>query len=367
MIVFEVIGMGAKKYGGFEKYIAEEARQLKEKGHSLVVIFDREPLAPGYVEDLKKLGVSIEILPHKSKISFAKGFWQLMKKYHPKIVHTNFSSNVFIALPIAWLFGVKKRISTGHCIPTIDKLKNLIAIQLIGIIATNKLAVSKKSADQLKKALLFRKNKVDVLYLGVEDTTHQHDEARIRLGADDDIIALINIAYHNPVKGVDVLLHALHHIVYDLGVTNVRLYQIGGGQTGYDTEALRNLARDLKIEPYIEWMGLRNDVTAILPGGDIYIQPSRSEGISLSIMEASIASLPVVGTTVGGIPEAAVDNENALLVPPEEPLALAKAIVQLCNDPQLRSSFGRKGRLLALEKFCLTRNVTKLITDYYGL
>lgn len=54
--VFEIIGMGSKKYGGFEKYIVEEARQLKDKDYRLVVIFDRQPLATEYVTDLENLG-----------------------------------------------------------------------------------------------------------------------------------------------------------------------------------------------------------------------------------------------------------------------------------------------------------------------
>ena len=365
--VFEVIGMGAKKYGGFEKYIVEEARQLSNKGYKLVVIFDREPIAKEYVKDLENLGVSIEILPQTSSISFAKGFWHLLKLYKPEIVHTNFSSNLFYVLPLSLLYGVKRRIVTEHCLPESDRKKIRFTNQLSAILANKILPVSEKSTLARKKGVRICKNKIATLYLGVVDACFNKAAVRRELGIADDTIALMNIAYHNPVKGVDVLLDAMNIIINERGIQNIVLYQIGGGQVGSDTVTLHNKAKQLGIESNVVWMGIRNDVQKLLFGGDIYVQPSRSEGIPLSIMEASIASLPVVATNVGGIPEAALNGVNAFVVPPESPEKLADAIIQLNSDSGLRKLFGKSGRELALNSFCLERNVSQLIKGYYRL
>lgn len=366
--VFEVIGMGSKKYGGFEKYIVEEARQLKAKGYELVVIFDREPLAKDYINDLYSLGVKVEIVPQPTLIKFACGFIKLLKKYHPEIVHTNFSSNLFAALPLGRLWGAKRLIASDHCLPSKSGLKSRLVAQVIAIIADNVLLDSNMSAQHLKEATFYGKGKMKVLHLGVEDDHgYNRDEVRCELGIRDDIIAMMNIAYHNPVKGVDVLLEALNILVNRMGANNLVLYQIGGGQTGHDTEALYRQAEKLNIMDNIKWMGVRNDVPCLLSAADIYVQPSRSEGMPLSIMEASFAALPVVATKVGGNPEAAIDNENALIVPSEDPESMAKAIYTLYTDSEKRHTFGHKSREIAVDKFSLRNNVSKLIETYYRI
>ncbi|MCM1033607.1 MAG: glycosyltransferase family 4 protein [Odoribacter sp.] len=365
--VFEVIGMGAKKYGGFEKYIVEEARQLKDKGYHLVVVFDREPLAVDYIKDLKEIGADVEIVPQSSRLSFIKHFNCILNKYKPEIVHTNFSSNIFLAMPLAMIHGVRRRIATEHCLPSTDRIKLRVAAQLGNIFCHSIIPVSNTSTEAKKKAVWFGRSKIHTLYLGVEDKLYDRQEVRSDLNIADDTVALINIAYHNPIKGVDVLLDAMNIIVNERGIKNLILYQIGGGQTGADTESLHKKAAEYGIEKSIVWMGIRNDVQRLLCAGDIYVQPSRSEGIPLSIMEASIVSLPIVATEVGGNPEAAKDGENAIVVNPENPQALADAIIRLYEDAGLRKRFGNTGRNIALENFCLSRNVTRLIEDYYLL
>lgn len=364
-IVFELIGMGSKKYGGFEKYIIEEARQLKEKDYKLVVIFDREPLVKEYLADLSVLGVVYEILPQNSIGQFAIGFIKLLKKYRPKVVHTNFSSNVLVALPLAYLYGAKRRIATEHCYPIFGSLKLRLVYQWITLFSNSILAVSEKSCESIKHGLFFRKRIIHTLYLGIKDFSYDKKKAMLNYGIKEGEIAIMNVAYHNPVKGVDVLLKAIHLLVYKYGINNFILYQIGGGQTGKDTETLCDLAKSLNIEDYIVWMGLQNRVPEILSAGDIYVQPSRSEGIPLSIMEASLASLPTVATNVGGNPEAARPNCNGILVAPDSPLELAEAMKCLIVDENLRKKMGEKARRYAKEKFCLERQVDILIRKYY--
>lgn len=363
--VFELIGMGSKKYGGFEKYIIEEARQLKVKGHKLVVIFDREPLAKEYLDDLLSLGAEYEILPQNSMRQFSLGFIKLLKKYRPKVVHTNFSSNVLVALPLGYLYGAKRRIATEHCYPIFDSFKLRLVFQWISLFSNNILAVSEKSCKSIKQGVFFGKGNIHTLYLGVKDFCYDKKTAMLNYGIKEDKVAIMNVAYHNPVKGVDVLLNAVHLLVYNYGIKNFSLYQIGGGQTGKDTEVLYDLAKSLKIEDYVVWMGLQNKVPEILSAGDIYVQPSRSEGIPLSIMEASLASLPTVATKVGGNPEAVRPNCNGILVAPDAPSELAEAMKCLIIDEKLRRCMGEKARQYAKEKFCLERQVELLIRKYY--
>lgn len=365
--VFELIGMGSKKYGGFERYIVEEARQLKDKGYKLVVIFDREPITKGYVEDLNAYGAEYIILPQNSVKKFIKGFIILLKKYQPNVIHTNFSSYVLIALPLARLYGVKRIIATEHCFPILNTLKLRLIYQWISLFSNNIIAVSKRSCESIKQGIFFGRERVSVLYLGIKDFHYDKIESRLHYGINENKVAIMNVAYHNPVKGVDILLNAVHLLVYKMGLNNFTVYQIGGGQTGMDSDLLYNMAKSLKIEDYVVWMGLQSNVPKILSAGDIYVQPSRSEGIPLSIMEASLASLPTVATTVGGIPEAVQQDFNGILVAPDFPQELAEAMEHLIIDVELRNNMGRNARRLAKERFRLERQVGFLTKKYYKI
>lgn len=366
-VVFEIIGMGAKKYGGFERYILEEARQLKERGYKLVVVFDTQPLADRYIEDLLHVGASYYVIPYQNKLRFTSAIFKLMRKYRPEVVHSNFSSNIFLVQIMACLMHVPVRISTEHCLPVLSTCKRRFLYTFLSILTNYILSVSAQSAQAVQKGLWLNKSKVKTLYLGVNDFAYEKSEMKKKYGLPMDKLLIMNVAYHHPVKGVDVLLRAFALLLKYPEVKDVVLCQIGGGQTGHDTSALKSLARSLGIEDRVIWMGLQNNVPEILSCGDIYCQPSRSEGIGLAIMEASLARLPVVATRVGGIPEVAVDKVNAYLVESEDADGLAGSMYMLYKDKAQRERMGYYGRLQALDKFCLSNQVTKLIECFYKI
>ena len=364
-VVFEVIGMGAKKYGGFEKYILEEAKQLEVKGYKLIIIFDTPPLADKYVQDLLKYGVTIYTIPYSKKGFFIKSFLKLINEYHPQIVHTNFSSNVFVVQFISFITNIPKRIATEHCLPIFNTFLSRIKVTLFSTFVHKILPVSKESTISIRKGLFFNKNKVRTLYLGVNDFHFDYVKMREKYQLPKNQILIMNIAYHNPVKGVDVLLHAFAILIHQYKLKNIVLCQIGGGQTGNDTTALKKLANELNINNNIIWMGIQNNVPEILSAGDIYCQPSRSEGIPLSLMEASLAQLPIVATNVGGNSEAAIHNENAILVKSEDYENMAAALRQFITNSDMRISYGKRGREIALNNFCIEQQVSKLINSIY--
>lgn len=89
---------------------------------------------------------------------------------------------------------------------------------------------------------------------------------------------------------------------------------IGISENSEDSNSLRQLIAEAGLNRKIMSLGIRNDINDILNISDIYLQPSRTEGLSLSIMEALNYSLPVIGTRVGGIPEIVHEGENGYLL-----------------------------------------------------
>ena len=363
-IIIELIGMGAKKYGGLEKFIVEECKQLKEKGIGLLVVFSVEPICKSYIADLENLGAEWVVLPFTSNLSYYKCIRQMIKSRNVLAIHKNFGQKNIWALIAAKQLGVKYRISTEHCFPDMSRIGAIGYYNLELPFCTEKLCVSKTTAEAFLHAPLIYKNKITTEYLGVSDFFFDKIEMQRKYGLDHNVVNIANVAYHNPIKGVDVLLKAVKILVDRYKADNFRIIQIGGGQNAKQTEDLHALEQQLGISKYVNWMGVTDYVPEILSACDVYTQPSRSEGISLSIMEASLASLPTAASRVGGIVESVVDGKTGILCNTEDPDALADILYKLITDSGLRKSMGDNARMHALAYFDLRRNVSKLLKHY---
>ena len=102
--------------------------------------------------------------------------------------------------------------------------------------------------------------------------------------------------------------------------------------------------RELGLAGRVHFLGQRRDIPDLLSALDIFVLPSHSEGVSLALLEAMAAGLPVIATAVGGLPEVVTDGENGLLIPPKDPEALAQALARLLADPALAKKLGENAR-----------------------
>lgn len=121
--------------------------------------------------------------------------------------------------------------------------------------------------------------------------------------------------------------------------------------TGPLDQELRNLAGQLNISSSIEFTGYTDDLAAQLQRMDLFVLPSRTEGLPISIIEAMVMGLPVVATDVGGVAEVVVDGETGILVPARQPEKLAAAIAGLLSNPPRMKIMGELGRKRALAEF----------------
>lgn len=131
------------------------------------------------------------------------------------------------------------------------------------------------------------------------------------------------------VKGHDVAIRALAKL------PGARLVIVGSGG---ERQALRDLAAEVGVADRVSLPGWSERVPEMLTGFDLFCYPSRYEGLGLALIEAMLAGLPCVASRVGGVPE--VLGECGLLVPPEDPDALADALARLATDPALRARLG---------------------------
>lgn len=137
-------------------------------------------------------------------------------------------------------------------------------------------------------------------------------------------------------KGLDTLINALGPI---LGGERLHLFIVGGKNFGPDPfypddkDLLEQLTKQIDNNAWkdrIHFLGIRNDIPKIMTFMDVLVHPVRDEGFGLVLAEALAAGLPIVATNVGGIPEV-LSNTDSILVPPDNPLAVREALLDILH------------------------------------
>ena len=164
----------------------------------------------------------------------------------------------------------------------------------------------------------------------------------------DAVLTVGAVSRFDPVKGLDVLLRAM--ALVDVG----RLVIVGEGA---ERGALELLAAELGLEDRIELTGWVDDSRHLLPNFDIFVLPSRLEGMPMSLIEAMHAGVATVATDVGSVREVITHGVSGLVVAPDDPAALAGALTRLLADPVERTALALAGQRIALERFTSDTNV----------
>lgn len=209
------------------------------------------------------------------------------------------------------------------------------------------------------QAALLRSNissdKIELIYNAVnteaQKITTDAIGLRDRYSIPPNAIVCTSVGRLVPVKGFDVLIKAALHLVVN-EQTNVYFLIVGDGES---KEELTNQIKSSGLENHIILMGHqeRDTVLSIVKSSDIFIMPSRYEGTPIALLEAGSLGIPIVATEVGGIPELVENQTHALLVPPDDPPALAEAVRTLMKDKKLASTLANNAHMRIQSHFNL--------------
>lgn len=181
--------------------------------------------------------------------------------------------------------------------------------------------------------------KIHVIYNAIPDSgLSETDRGVLRgeLGLPPERPVLVSVARLAPVKGVDVMIRALPAIPDAVFVV------VGDGPSQADLEAL---AASVGVADRVLFVGRQEHeaVMRYIRAADVFVLSSRTEGLSHVLLETLLVGTPAVATRVGGNPEVLTDAVNGLLIPPEDPDALAAAIRRLIDDPALAARLAEAG------------------------
>jgi len=166
-----------------------------------------------------------------------------------------------------------------------------------------------------------------------------------------------------PHKGYDDLVQALALVREKF--PNVKCLIVGGASRARYLQRLLQLAERLSVRDRLVVVGFQEDVVPFLHAMDVFVLPSRTEGLPITILEAMAAGKPVVATAVGGIPEVVRDGETGFLTPPGDPDRLAEAVIRLLEAPTLATAMGEAGRKRVESEFTLDGEARQTSTVYH--
>jgi glycosyltransferase involved in cell wall biosynthesis len=160
-------------------------------------------------------------------------------------------------------------------------------------------------------------------------------------------------------KGYEHLLGALQILRREF--SDLRWLAVGDGN---QHAPLIALAANLGLSDAVIWAGMRTDVGDLLAAMDLWVMSSVREGLPIALLEAMAAQKPIVATQVGGIPDAVRDGREAILVPPADPEALARAVSQMLREPRRAEALAAAARQRAITEYSIDR-VARRIEEIY--
>ncbi len=346
--------------GGAENVVISIIENLdKSRYRSLICL-----LSDGWLKrQLDKRQIETVVIPQPHSIDFPWLFrlYRLLKARCIHVMHSHeFATNVYASL-VSKVTGIPV-VTTAHGKNYYgDRLRRRMAYRFVAR-QSRMVAVS----DDLKRFLTERvaippasirvvHNGIDVRRYAANGSNHATRE-ELGIGASQPVIGTVGNLFE--VKGQIYLLRACKGLV--AAIPNFVLLVAGeGDQLG----TLEQEARDLGIAGNVKFLGFREDVPRLLQAIDVFVLPSLSEGLPLSVLEALALQKPVVATNVGGIPEVVEDSVTGFLGPPRNPEALMDKIVLLLRHPELAADLGRAGRKRVQEAFSLEQ----MIREYQSL
>jgi glycosyltransferase involved in cell wall biosynthesis len=174
-------------------------------------------------------------------------------------------------------------------------------------------------------------------------------------------VLFVGNLYQQPAKGIDILLYAwrLVHAQFP----NAILQIVGDGFT----PAYTDFTERLQISGAVSFLGKQHDLARYYGSADIFVLPSRREGMPNALMEAMLYGVPTIATDISGCRDLISNNVNGILVPPKDPVLLANGICWLLSNPDKAKVFGGKGRETIVRDFNMSAVADKYISLYAKL
>jgi glycosyltransferase involved in cell wall biosynthesis len=365
-------------YGGGERVARQLTTHLDPERFEAAFCVSRweephDPVHDPALDELRNSGVEFLGLERGSR--FDLGPWRrlvsFLREREVDVLHSHmFGSNVWGAL-VASRAGVPVFVAHEHTWSYEGQpVRKFLDRHLIARRSDAFVAVSRQDQRRMVEIEHVPEPKTRFIPNGIPPPPPPDPDNDIRaelgIGPEQPVAGIV--AVMRPQKAYDVLLRAAASMRE--AVPGLKVLVVGAGKAeksdvGLDYElGVHRLASELGLEGTVEFLGLRNDVPDVLAALDVAVLSSDYEGSPLSVLEYMEAGKPVVSTRVGGVPDLVEDGVTGILVEPQDPEALASAVVSLLRDPERTKAMGEAGRERRRSEFSIEATVRK-VEDLY--
>ena len=358
-------------FGGAQKYVYDLATSLSKDKYEVVVACGEGETLKEKLEEkgirVIKLGSSQRDISISKDIKTFFDIWKMIRQEKPDILHIN-SSKIgglgslagrltqtprIIFTSHGWAFNEERSLTSKFFILLLHWITIILSHQTITV--SNK---TKKDISWMP----FVKNKIKVIHNGIKnfEKTEKNEARQILAKNYTEKIIIYSISELHKNKGLDIGIRGIALLPEE--TKQKVLYCIAG--MGEEKENLEKLVKELNLKKQIKFLGFLDNAKNILSGADIFLFPSRTENLPFAILEAGLAGLPTIATSVGGVPEIIKDMQNGILVPPQNPKEISEAIVYLLENPEKQKEFGEEIKKTIVSFFSLEKMLSEMIKLY---
>lgn len=361
-------------FGGAQKYVYDLATRLPKEDFEVAVVVGMPGILTDKLSEQRIRVITIpsllrDVNPLKDLTSFGE-LWKIFRAERPDIIHLNSAKASGLGALAGRIAGVPKIIFTTHGWAfnenrsSISRLLIKIFSWITVILCHKTIAVSDNVSQSMRSLGVGRK--ISVIRNGIEQIDFlERAEARKFMGTllhieiPPDGFCAGTIAELHPSKGLEYAIKAFA----ELTPKNPNLYYIILGD-GQEKERLNALIERYGIHNRVYLAGFVKDAARYLKALDVFILPSITESFGYVLLEAGLAKLPVIATTVGGIPEIIENGKTGILVSPQSPQEIIQAIKKIIEEPQQRIDLGRALNHKVMNDFTIDRVITRTISLY---
>jgi glycosyltransferase involved in cell wall biosynthesis len=358
--------------GGAEKQAHQLSLKLCEKGWTVRVLTARlrkdwppaESIIPPSGTDGKKVEIIRFPIPgvrFGGSLAFLiyLVFYLLSRRSEHEIIHVYIAHySAFVVAPLGKLLGKRTfcTVQSGGATGEVALIQRMIAPKLFFRILRmfdKIIAVSHDvRAELLEQGIPPDKvvvipNSVDVGHFSPGESSRGEIDSGLESAQRPVILFVGRLVYE---KGLDVLLKAFRLLSEGCGEMPLQLHLVGDGPLRSE---LQHMADGLGIADDVCFAGNKDNVRDYMRRAQVFVLPSRSEGMPLALLEAAACGLPLIATPVSGSVEVIEDGVNGLLVPPEDPPRLAQALLKVLQDRALARRMGLLARQTVVDRYSL--------------
>lgn len=329
-----------------DKPMVDICRSLESAGVELLVLSD--PRGNGH-EEIQAQVSRVESVVVKNRLdkNAVKKYEKLVDEFQPQVIYAVSNKTLSVALIATRRHRDIKVVGYRGTMGHLSRWDPASWLTYLHPRLAHIVCVSNAVKGYLKDDMHINPEKLTTIYKGhdVKWYENQSDVNLKDLGVPENSFVVAFVGNMRPVKGTYYLLSSLKYLPQD---SKVHLLMVGEVRDS----SVQKLLADKMISKRSTFVGYRKDATALLNASDAFVMPSiKREGLPRAVFEAMALKKPVVVTDVGGMKEQICNGVSGIVVPPENPKALADAFVGLENDSHLCEKYALNGYIRLKEKF----------------